>query len=204
LKTRIHNVRKIIGVGPNFRAFRAQKNLPEQDAPFLFLKSPESLVTEEHVYLSPMLEEFICEVEMAVIIGRTARNVSPEDALHVVAGYALANDITATAHMDDGRFKMFDQTTPIGPFVPGAGIDPSEVTLEMKVNGRLIQRDHTGELTYSVPWLISHISRLTTLREGDILLTGTPANPMQCAFGDTIELSSPELGYYKHVILKGA
>jgi len=192
--------RKIVGVGPNFKAFRAQKGLPIQEQPFLFLKSPESLTGSDVVPLSPLLTEFICEVELAVVIGREAKHISETEALRFVAGYALANDVTATAHMEDGRFKMFDRTTPIGPLT--ASLDPYDVTLEMRVNGKLIQRDHTSDLTFSVPWLISHVSKLMTLREGDVLLTGTPANPASCRFGDIIELSSPELGYYKHTIVK--
>ncbi|MFC5701673.1 fumarylacetoacetate hydrolase family protein [Cohnella faecalis] len=194
----IAKTRKVVGIGPNFKAFRAEKGLADSTDSTLFLKSPESLVTGERIELPTRLTEFICEVEMAVIIGKEAANLTEEQALDVVAGYALANDMTASAHFHDGRFKLFDRTTPIGPFV--SGIDPMDVTLEMRVNGELVQRDHTSRMLFSVPWQIAHISSMMTLREGDVLLTGTPANPRPCNDGDVIELSSPELGYYKHII----
>ncbi len=200
MEEKIQETRKIICVGPKFKAFREQSGIALEAEPTFLLKSPESLVTGEYISLSPKLDTFICEVEMAVVIGKDATEISETDALNHVAGYALANDISASSYVNDGRFKMFDHTTPIGPFV--TGIDPSQVTLEMRVNNSLVQRDHTRELSYSVPWLISHLSSIMTLRRGDILLTGTPANPHPCDFGDVIELTSPQLGYYKHTIRK--
>ncbi|WP_068610448.1 fumarylacetoacetate hydrolase family protein [Paenibacillus swuensis] len=189
---------KIVGVGPNLKAFRKEKGITDDSKLTLFIKSPESLVTGENVYVPASLRSFLCEVEMAAIIGKTARNVSVNDALSYVAGYALANDMTADEHFDDGRFKFFDETTPVGTMV--SGIDPMNVTLEMRVNGELIQRGNTSDMLFSVPWVIAHISSMMTLREGDIILTGTPAGPMACKPGDVIELSSPELGTYKHML----
>lgn len=192
------STRKIIGVGPNFRAFRAEKGIDNSDDPFLFIKSPESLTMASDIYLSSELTEFICEVEMAVVIGEDAKNIPQRDVPSIIAGYAIANDITASAHFDTGRFKMFDQTTPIGPMVTIA--DPKDVDLEMSVNGVRIQKDNTRNLLFSALWLVSHISRMSTLRKGDIILTGTPAHPHNCHFGDVVELSSPQLGYYRHAI----
>lgn len=201
MNTYIAKTRKVLGVGPNFKAFREQKGITHTEDPFLFLKSPESLTTSQEIHLSPGLTEFICEVEMAVVIGRDAKNITEREVPSYVAGYALANDITASAHFDTGRFKMFDQTTPVGPL---AGIaDPADVDLEMWVNGTLIQRDNTRNLLFSAHWLVAHLSRIATLREGDIVLTGTPANPHHCRFGDVVELRSPQLGYYKHTLHLG-
>ncbi|AJY77768.1 5-carboxymethyl-2-hydroxymuconate isomerase [Paenibacillus beijingensis] len=194
----ISKTRKIIGVGPNFKAFRAEKGITHSEDPFLFLKSPESLTTDEHIHLPLSLSEIICEVEMAVIIGKDAKHITEKDVPSIVAGYALVNDMTASAHFDTGRFKMFDRLTPVGPLVQE--IDPCDVTLEMRVNGVLVQRDHTSQMLFSAHWLVSHISDIMTLREGDIILTGTPANPQYGKDGDTIELISPQLGYTKHTI----
>ncbi|MDF2961118.1 MAG: 5-carboxymethyl-2-hydroxymuconate isomerase [Paenibacillus sp.] len=197
----IRHTRKIIGVGPNFKAFRAEKGITHSDDPFLFFKSPESLTMDENVYLSSQLTEFICEVEMAVIIGQEAKNVPEQEVASIVAGYAIVNDITASAHFDTGRFKMFDQLTPIGELTHVE--NPGRVDLEMHVNGLLIQKDNTEQMLFSAHWLVSHISRIATLCKGDIILTGTPANPLQCQIGDVIELRSPQLGNHKHVIHRG-
>ncbi|CAN7231661.1 fumarylacetoacetate hydrolase family protein [Paenibacillus sp. LjRoot153] len=196
----LNETRKIIGVGPNFKAFRAQKGITHEEDPFLFIKSPQSLTVETDIYLPPQLTEFICEVEMAVIIGQEARNIAEEDVPSIVAGYAIANDITASAHFDTGRFKMFDQMTPIGPLV--SVVDPRQVDIEMWVNGDLIQKDNTANLLFSSNWLISHISRMTTLCKGDIILTGTPSNPLTCQIGDVIEMKSPQLGNHQFTIHK--
>lgn len=153
---------------------------------------------ESDIYLPPQLTEFICEVEMAVIIGQDARNVSEDEASSIVAGYTIANDITASAHFDTGRFKMFDQMTPIGAMV--SEVDPHNVDLEMWVNGTLIQKDNTANLLFSANWLISHISHMTTLCKGDVILTGTPANPLSCQIGDVIEMRSPQLGSHRFTI----
>ncbi|MNH97077.1 Homoprotocatechuate catabolism bifunctional isomerase/decarboxylase [compost metagenome] len=197
----IYKTRKIIGIGPNFKAFRHQKGITHTDDPFLSFKSPESLVEDRDVYLSPLLTEFICEVEMAVVIGQDAKNISEQEVPSIVAGYAIANDITASAHFDTGRFKMFDQTTPIGALVES--VDPRDVDLEMWVNGELIQKDNTRELLFSAHWIIAHISQIATLRQGDVILTGTPANPRYCQFGDVIELRSPQLGNHIHKLHRG-
>lgn len=189
---------KIIGIGPNFKAFRAQKGITHNDDPFLSLKSPESLTFADTVYISPNMGSFICEVEMAMIIGQDCKNIEEHEAASVVAGYALANDMTAADHFEDGRFKMYDQMTPIGPMVQLD--DPSNVTLEMWVNGDLIQRDHTSQMLFSPFWQVSHISKIMTLRKGDVILSGTPADPRICRVGDVIEMRSPELGSVKYTI----
>jgi len=197
----IAHTRKIVSVGPNFRAFREQRGIYHQEPPTLSLKSPESLTTAEHIYLSPQMPQFYCEVEMAVIIGQDAKHVAESDVPSVVAGYAISNDITASTHFESGRFKMYDQTTPIGEIVQLA--DPTDVQLEMWVNGRQIQKDHTSGMLFSAHWLVSHISDIMTLRKGDIVLTGTPANPHICKAGDVIEMRSPELGTIRHKLHEG-
>ncbi|WP_419871879.1 fumarylacetoacetate hydrolase family protein [Candidatus Pristimantibacillus sp. PTI5] len=198
IKEYMRHTRKIIGVGPNFKAFRAQKGITHEKDPLLFLKTPGSLTNERDIFLSPLLTEFICEVEMAVIIGQDAKHVAEHEAASIIAGYAIANDITASAHFNSGRFKMFDQMTPIGAVA--AIEDPCNVDLEMWVNGSLIQKDNTSNLLFSAHWLVSHISSMAKLMKGDIILTGTPANPLACQIGDVIELRSPQLGNHKHTI----
>lgn len=197
----IIQTRKIVSVGPNFRAFREQRGISHQEPPTLSLKSPESLTTSGDIYLSPQIPEYFCEVEMAVIIGQDAKHVAESDVRSVIAGYAISNDITASTHFESGRFKMFDQTTPIGELVQLD--DPADVQLEMWVNGQQIQSDNTREMLFSAHWLVAHISDIMTLRKGDIILTGTPAHPHICRAGDRIEMRSPQLGSIRHVLHQG-
>ncbi|MUT67591.1 fumarylacetoacetate hydrolase family protein [Paenibacillus sp. NEAU-GSW1] len=202
----IENVGKVIGTGPNFKLFREEKGLKEEDGLSLFMKTPGSLVTAGTNFISPDITEFICEVEMAVIIGKRAERVSEAEAADYIAGYALANDMTASSHWDNGRFKMFDQMTPIGPVISADKVrDHQNITLEMRVNGEPVQKDSTASMLYPVNWLISHISHITALNPYDVILTGTPSNPKVCAIGDVIELRSPELGEFRHrIALVGA
>ncbi|WP_028547717.1 fumarylacetoacetate hydrolase family protein [Paenibacillus sp. UNC451MF] len=197
----IQQSRKIISVGPNFKAFRAQRGIFHQEPPTLSLKSPESLTTALDIYLSPQMPEFFCEVEMAIVIGQDVKHVAEKDVPSVVAGYAISNDITASTHFESGRFKMYDQTTPIGELVQLT--DPGDVQLEMWVNGECIQRDNTKEMMFSAHWLVAHVSDIMTLRAGDILLAGTPANPKICRTGDIIEMRSPQLGSIRHTLHLG-
>ncbi|ULL19974.1 fumarylacetoacetate hydrolase family protein [Paenibacillus sp. H1-7] len=197
----ITDTKKIVSVGPNFRAFRHQKGIFHEEPPTLSLKSPESLTTSASIYVSPQMPEFFCEVEMAVVIGQDAKHVAESEVRSIIAGYAIANDITASTHFESGRFKMYDQTTPIGELVQVS--DPTNVQLEMWVNDRQIQLDNTSEMIFSAHWLVAHISDIMTLRKGDIILTGTPANPHICKVGDRIEMRSPQLGSIRHVLHQG-
>ncbi|MGF7034982.1 2-keto-4-pentenoate hydratase/2-oxohepta-3-ene-1,7-dioic acid hydratase in catechol pathway [Paenibacillus mucilaginosus] len=191
--------RKVICIGPNFRAFREEKGITNDGELSLSLKSPESLTFGDTVRVSREMGAFICEVEMAVIIGRDAKNVSEDEAASVIAGYAIANDMTAADHFGDGRLKMYDEMTPIGPMVKLR--DPSDVELELWVNGQPIQQGHTSEMLFAPLWQVAHLSRIMTLRRGDVILSGTPANPQVCQPGDRIELRSPQLGTLSHTVV---
>jgi 2-keto-4-pentenoate hydratase/2-oxohepta-3-ene-1,7-dioic acid hydratase in catechol pathway len=129
------------------------------------------------------------EAELAVVIGRKARGVSVAEALSFVAGYAVANDLSArdlsrrTArpatnpfHFDWLAHKGFDGSCPLGPWLtPAAGIDPQQLRMKLSVNGVVKQDSSTSQMIFSVAEQIAHLSRRTTLLPGDIILTGTPA-----------------------------
>ncbi|MCZ8522258.1 MULTISPECIES: fumarylacetoacetate hydrolase family protein [Paenibacillus] len=190
--------RKVICIGPNFRSFRQEKGIVSDEELSLSLKSPESLTFSDTVHVSREMGTFVCEVEMAVIIGQDAKQISEAEAASVIAGYAIANDMTAVDHFGDGRFKMYDEMTPIGTLVQLT--DPSDVHLELWVNEERIQQGHTSEMLFAPLWQVAHLSRIMTLRRGDVILSGTPANPSVCQAGDRVELRSPELGILRHTI----
>jgi 2-keto-4-pentenoate hydratase/2-oxohepta-3-ene-1,7-dioic acid hydratase in catechol pathway len=130
------------------------------------------------------------EVELAVVIGRTAKNVAAESALDFVFGYTVALDITdrdlQKSEKQFGRCKSFDTYTPIGPFVY-ADVDVTDVSLELWQNGELRQSTRTNRMIYSVPQIISFASQSLTLVPGDVILTGTPAGVGPIHAGDTLE-----------------
>src|SRR5439155_3347673 len=118
------------------------------------------------------------EAELAVVIGKTAKNVAAEHALDFVFGYTVALDITdrdlQKTEKQFGRCKSFDTYTPIGPFAY-ADVDVSDVSLELWQNGELRQSTRTSRMIYSVADVISFASQSLTLFPGDVILTGTPA-----------------------------
>jgi 2-keto-4-pentenoate hydratase/2-oxohepta-3-ene-1,7-dioic acid hydratase in catechol pathway len=127
---------------------------------------------------------------LAVVIGRTAKNVAAESALDFVFGYTVALDITdrdlQKSEKQFGRCKSFDTYTPIGPFVY-ADVDVTDVSLELWQNGELRQSTRTNRMIYSVPEIISFASQSLTLLPGDVILTGTPAGVGPIHAGDTLE-----------------
>ncbi|MCU6792576.1 fumarylacetoacetate hydrolase family protein [Paenibacillus sp. WQ 127069] len=192
-------IKRIIGVGPHYRSLRIEKGLDLQpEEPMLFLKNADSITTATEIVLSERISEIYCEVEMGVLIGQEGYQISQDEALSYISGCAIVNDITAVDKLELGQHKMFLNTTPIGPFVKVDSIQ--DVTIRMSVNGRQIQNGHTSEMTFSIYWLIAYISTIMRLKEGDLILTGTPAHPTACKSGDFIELSSPELGSIRHTL----
>jgi len=159
--------------------------------PWHFLKAPSTVVGDgAYVELPAAAEESLdWEVELAAIIGRAAKNVPVEEALGHVAGYTVANDLSARSLLwraglhDSSPFradwvlhKNFDGASPLGPWlVPAAEIaDPQDLGLGLKVNGHTMQSDRTSDMIFTLAEQIAHLSSHITLTPGDVILTGTP------------------------------
>jgi 2,4-diketo-3-deoxy-L-fuconate hydrolase len=149
------------------------------------------------------------EVELGVILGRTARYVSEERALDVVAGYVLANDVSERAfQLEHGtqwdKGKGCDTFGPIGPWLvtPDEVGDPQSLEMFLNLNGRRMQTGNTGRMIFTVRQLIAYVSRFMTLYPGDLLITGTPPgvgmghkpNPIFLTAGDEMHLGIEKLG----------
>ena len=148
----------------------------------MFAKFPSSIVGPEDAIRLPqeLTERVDWEVELAVVIGSTARRVSPEDALSHVFGYTVANDVSARdLQFGDGQWvrgKSLDTFCPLGPVVVTADEipDPQRLRLTTRVNGELMQDATTDLMVFDVATLISFCSHSFTLEPGDVILTGTP------------------------------
>jgi 2-keto-4-pentenoate hydratase/2-oxohepta-3-ene-1,7-dioic acid hydratase in catechol pathway len=173
---------KIICVGLNYHSHLAEIGEPRSRYPILFLKPASSVIRHRQPIILPRVSGQVdYEGELAVIIGRRAKNVPEDDALSYVAGYSCANDVSAhdiefrTSQWTSG--KMLDTFCPLGPVVtPAYKVrDPGCLRLRTKLDGHTVQDASTADMIFSVPSLISYISSLSTLEPGDVILTGTPA-----------------------------
>ena len=182
---------KLIAVGLNYSDHIAEMKRTPLGTPLIWFKSPGSLLPHNGTIEIAFPEhQTDFEAELAVVIGKTAKNVLAERALDFVCGYTIGLDISdrqlQKTEKQFGRCKSFDTYTPIGPFVY-ADVDVSDVSLELRQNGNLRQSTRTSRMIYSVAQIISFTSQSLTLLPGDVILTGTPAGVGPIAAGDELE-----------------
>lgn len=171
---------KIVCVGRNYAEHAAELGNAVPKEPLLFLKAPSSIVTEgESIIIPKQSNQVEHEGELAIIIGRTCKNLSDaDDPLENVFGYVCLNDVTARdlqrADVQFTRAKSFDTFCPIGAFIEN-DLDVSDLWVTTKVNGVIKQDGRTSQMTFPIPLLIIYISKQMTLNPGDIIATGTPS-----------------------------
>jgi 2-keto-4-pentenoate hydratase/2-oxohepta-3-ene-1,7-dioic acid hydratase in catechol pathway len=177
----VANPGKIICIGLNYRRHAQESNLPVPETPVLFSKFGNTICgSGANVPLPAVATQYDYEVELGVVIGKSARNVSQDDALSHVLGYCTANDISVrdlqsrTSQWLLG--KTLDNFLPIGPYLvtPDEVGDPQSLRIRCWVNGDLRQDSSTGDMIFSVAEIVSYISRYFTLEPGDVIVTGTP------------------------------
>jgi 2-keto-4-pentenoate hydratase/2-oxohepta-3-ene-1,7-dioic acid hydratase in catechol pathway len=199
---------KIICVGLNYHDHAAEQGAELPSEPLLFGKFPNALSGPgDPIVLPPESRHVDAEAELAVVIGAEGRRVSEADALELVAGYTVANDVTARdLQKSDGqwlRAKGFDTFCPLLPVVvPISELgDGSGLRIVQRLNGESLQDSSTSELIFGVPRLVAHASSVFTLLPGDLILTGTPAGvgvhrnpPVALADGDVVEIEIEGIG----------
>ncbi|QKW07247.1 fumarylacetoacetate hydrolase family protein [Streptomyces sp. NA04227] len=212
---------KIVGVGLNYtehvaesaRALDTDSELPQR--PVLFSKPTTAVVGPEEPILhnGDLTAQLDWECELAVVIGKTARRVSAEDALSYVFGYSVVNDISARDQRRGGQWffsKGQDSYAPLGPAVRTADElpDPHVLGLTLRVNGEVKQKGSTRHMLFRVPELIADISSGMTLEPGDVIATGSPAGvgasftPQQFLRpGDVVEASIESIGTLRNPVV---
>ncbi len=183
---------KIICVGRNYVAHARELGNEVPERPLLFLKPPSAIISDGEAIVLPAESDRIeHEGEIAIIIGRRARNVSEAEALEVVAGVAPLNDVTARdLQRTDGqwtRAKGFDTFCPIGSPSPLQG-DWRALEVVCRVNGEVRQHGKASDMAFGLPTLIAYASRIMTLEPGDVLATGTPEGVGPLRPGDEVEV----------------
>ena len=196
---------KILCIGRNYaeHAKELGNDVPAQ--PLVFMKPPSALIADGEAIVLPRVSERVdYEGELAVVIGKRCRNVAEADAMAVVAGYTIMNDVTARdLQKADGqwtRAKGFDTFAPCGPVVV-EDLDPRDLLLQTRVNGKVVQDGRTSQLIFPIPRLIAYISGIMTLEVGDLISTGTPSGVGPLSAGDVVEVTIEGIGTLRNPVV---
>ncbi|HEY9577272.1 MAG TPA: fumarylacetoacetate hydrolase family protein [Pseudobacillus sp.] len=187
-------LRTVFALGLNYADHAAELSFKAPEEPLVFLKGPNTFIGHRGQTRRPADVEYMhYECELAVVIGRPARNIKREDAYNYVSGYTIANDYAIRDYLENYyrpnlRVKNRDTCTPIGPwFVDKDSIsDPMNLALRTYVNGKITQEGNTKDMVFDIPYLIEYLSSFMTLNEGDVILTGTPKGSVDTKVGDEV------------------
>jgi 2-keto-4-pentenoate hydratase/2-oxohepta-3-ene-1,7-dioic acid hydratase in catechol pathway len=189
---------KLVCVGKNYAAHAAEFDSDVPEEPLLFLKPSTAVIgPNDPIRLLPISRRVDYEGELAVVIGRIARNVRTEDAYKHILGYTCANDVTLRdlQKTDDqwARAKGFDGSCPLGPWIE-TDLDPTDVRVETRLNGDVRQAGQTSDMAFGVATLIEYVTSFMTLLPGDAILTGTPEGVGKLSPGDVVEVEVDGIG----------
>jgi 2-keto-4-pentenoate hydratase/2-oxohepta-3-ene-1,7-dioic acid hydratase in catechol pathway len=199
---------KILCMGRNYAGHAKEHGAEMPTEPLIFYKPPSSIIDSgEEIVIPPWAGRIEYEGEIAVVIGRPGRNVSPADAWKHVGGILPLNDVTARElQRKDGqwaRAKGFDTFCPVGTPVAPDGRDPKTLEVITRVNGKVKQHGKASDMAFSIAYLISWCSSFTTLEEGDLLTTGTPEGVGPLTPGDVVEVEIPGVGIVTNPVVRG-
>jgi 5-oxopent-3-ene-1,2,5-tricarboxylate decarboxylase/2-hydroxyhepta-2,4-diene-1,7-dioate isomerase len=211
LRAPILRPRKIVALGLNYVLHAREGSFDVPEEPVIFVKAGSSVIGPgEAIRIPRGLGRMDHEVELAVVVGRKATEVSKREAFRYVAGYTIVNDITARSLQTKDiknrhpwfRSKSFDTFTPLGPWMVTADEIPRPVHLglECRVNGTLRQKANTRDLVFNIPTIIESVSRYITLEPGDIISTGTPAGIGPVRQGDTVVCRIERIGELRNPV----
>lgn len=203
-----HRARTLLCLGLNYSDHAKELAFKPPEEPLVFLKGQSSLIGHRQFTQRPLDATFMhYECELAVVIGRTAKNVKQADAYDFVQGYTIANDYAIRDYLENWyrpnlKVKGHPTCTPLGPWlVDAADIpDPMNLVLQTRVNGEVTQRGNTRDMIFSIPFLMEYFSSFMTLQAGDVILTGTPDGVVDCPVGSQIACEIERLGILENTI----
>jgi 2-keto-4-pentenoate hydratase/2-oxohepta-3-ene-1,7-dioic acid hydratase in catechol pathway len=189
---------KVVCLGKNYTAHAAEFGGEVPEEPLVFLKPSTSVSGPgDPIPLPPISNRVDYEGELAVVVGRIARNVRAEETFRYVLGYTCGNDVTLRdlQKKDDqwARAKGFDGSCPLGPWVE-TELDPIDVHLETRVNGEVRQSASTSDMVFGVATIIEFVTSFMTLLPGDVIMTGTPEGVGELEPGDRVEVVIDGIG----------
>lgn len=189
---------KIILVGLNYKDHAKELKMPLPNAPLIFLKPLTALIGHNEKIIYPTsVRQLDYEAELAIVVGRVAKNISVKEAFKYIFGYTCLNDITARdlqrKDIQWTRAKSFDTFCPLGPWIE-TQVKPNNLNICSYLNGKMRQNSNTAEFIFSPGCLVSFISKVMTLMPGDIISTGTPSGIGSMKKGDTVEVEIEGIG----------
>jgi 2-keto-4-pentenoate hydratase/2-oxohepta-3-ene-1,7-dioic acid hydratase in catechol pathway len=204
---------KIICVGLNYSDHTGESGMEAPKAPLLFGKFSNTLCGDgDPILLQPGVGHVDAEAELAVVIGERASRVPEASAMDVIAAYTCGNDVSARdAQFGDGQWfrgKGLDGFCPVGPrLVDATDLDPTDLRIQQRLNGEVLQDSRTRHLIFTIPVLVSYISHALTLEPGDLILTGTPVGvglfrdpKVPLRDGDVVEIEIEGIGLLRNEV----
>lgn len=197
----------IIAIGLNYKDHAREFNLEIPKAPVIFLKSTNTIIGPEDPIILPKIasDEVDYEAELVVVIGRKAKNISEKEVSDYIWGYTCGNDVSARdcqTKLDQqwARGKSFDSFCPIGPWIESE-FNHFNAGISLRLNGEIMQSSNTSDLIFSIPEIVSYVSKCMTLVAGTIIMTGTPGGvgfkrnpPVYLKSGNNVEVEIEGIG----------
>ncbi|WP_062531236.1 fumarylacetoacetate hydrolase family protein [Demequina rhizosphaerae] len=197
---------KIVCLGKNYAEHAKEMGGEVPEMPLLFLKPNTAVVgPDDPIVLPRYAEDVQLEAELAIVISRVCKEVSPENAEQYIYGFTCANDVTArdVQRQENQWFrgKAFDTSLPLGPWIE-TELAHDDVHVIGRINGNEVQNGHTADMVTDVATVVSLVSEVTTLLPGDVILTGTPAGVTTLDHGDVVEVEIEDLGVLRNPVLR--
>ena len=207
---------KILALGKNYLEHVKETGSETPEFPVIFAKFPSCVIGPNDDIILPKISSKIdWEVELAIVIGKVCKDVSEDNALNYIAGYTIANDVTARdLQRNDGQWirgKSLDTFCPLGPCIVTRDElgDAQDLRLYTKINDVMKQDSSTSNMMFNVRQIIAHLSKAFTLESGDVIITGTPSGvgfvrdpPEFLMSGDKIEQYIEKIGYLHNKVVK--
>lgn len=211
----LRDVRRIFCIGLNYYDHAEEMNMAIPDNPILFMKACDVTGATDPIVIPKGAEKTDWEVELGIVIGSRALNISEAEASNHIAGFCIANDVSERdfqmaygGHWVKG--KSADSFAPVGPYLVthDSVPDPQNLAMSLEVNGKQMQSGNTSTMIFSVKQIVAHVSRFITLHPGDLILTGTPPGvgyghkpPQFLKAGDVVTAQIEGLGTMRHEVV---
>src|SRR3954449_12718301 len=207
---------KIVCVGLNYRDHAEEQGVALPERPLLFAKWPNTLIADgDPIRIPAITQQVDYEAELGVVIGKRASRMTADDALDVVRGYVVANDVSARdLQFSDGQWvrgKSLDTFLPVSELVPASEVpDPQALPIRAVLNGEVVQDSTTSNMIFGVAEIVSFVSQAITLEPDDLIITGTPAGvgafrdpPVWLQPGDEITIEIDGVGSIRNPVTAG-